>query len=188
MRKARPPKIALCLPLYSVLLGRKSRKSSVDSRRPSRRISRAYEIRPSYRSEKPLYDWLCEHLDKQTVNLRRESVIHRFQDPSFPRVVQITVSFKSAVDVLITALQLVLLKIISSGNNAFIGVVHSFDSESRSFVLISDCHHSRGSICVQVVYGYNIESLEILNHVLTSHDKKLLERFSQRIATSPRIP
>ncbi|KRZ18724.1 hypothetical protein T11_5739 [Trichinella zimbabwensis] len=46
-----------------------SRKSSVDSRRPSRRISRAYEIRPSYRSEKPLYDWLCEHLDKQTVNL-----------------------------------------------------------------------------------------------------------------------
>ncbi|KRX99443.1 DNA helicase MCM9, partial [Trichinella pseudospiralis] len=61
------------------------------------------------------------------------------------------------------------VKIISSGNNAFIGVVHSFDSESRSFVLISDCHHSRGSICVQIVYGYNIESLEILNHVLTSH-------------------
>ncbi|XP_003376486.1 conserved hypothetical protein [Trichinella spiralis] len=69
--------------------------------------------------------------------------------------------------------------------------VKIISSESRSFVLISDCHHSRGSICVQVVYGYNIESLEILNHVLTSHDcidKKLLERFSQRIATSPRIP
>ncbi|KRY42698.1 DNA helicase MCM9, partial [Trichinella spiralis] len=67
------------------------------------------------------------------------------------------------------------VKIISSGNNAFIGVVHSFDSESRSFVLISDCHHSRGSICVQVVYGYNIESLEILNHVLTSHSAFLKE-------------
>ncbi|OUC40961.1 MCM2/3/5 family protein [Trichinella nativa] len=73
------------------------------------------------------------------------------------------------------------VKIISSGNNAFIGVVHSFDSESRSFVLISDCHHSRGSICVQVVYGYNIESLEILNHVLTSHHQDYDRELKSRV-------
>uniref|UniRef100_A0A5S6QS49 Uncharacterized protein n=1 Tax=Trichuris muris TaxID=70415 RepID=A0A5S6QS49_TRIMR len=35
----------------------------------TRRVSRAYEIRPSIKSDKPLMVWLCEHLDKQTINL-----------------------------------------------------------------------------------------------------------------------
>ncbi|CDW59501.1 hypothetical protein TTRE_0000783601 [Trichuris trichiura] len=35
----------------------------------TRRVSRAYEIRPSIKSEKPLKVWLCEHMDKQTINL-----------------------------------------------------------------------------------------------------------------------
>ncbi|KAL1239817.1 Bifunctional protein GlmU [Trichinella pseudospiralis] len=126
-------------------------------------------------------------LETELLRIAKFSTVLCYINVNFIKLT-VTVSFKSAVDVLITALQLVLLKIISSGNNAFIGVVHSFDSESRSFVLISDCHHSRGSICVQIVYGYNIESLEILNHVLTSHDKKLLERFSQKVATSARLP
>ncbi|KFD68031.1 hypothetical protein M514_19720, partial [Trichuris suis] len=35
----------------------------------TRRVSRAYEIRPSIKSDKPLKVWLCEHMDKQTINL-----------------------------------------------------------------------------------------------------------------------
>ncbi|VDP40892.1 unnamed protein product, partial [Soboliphyme baturini] len=49
--------------------GSRNRSHSATGVSSRRRVSRAFEVRPSVKSNKPLYVWMQEHMSKQTIGL-----------------------------------------------------------------------------------------------------------------------